>query len=116
MYRIDSVCIKVDDLVGSIRDSCLLHCARVTSEFIHDAFKSLGHKGAGDLNRPRYLICVGEGHNTGDDGDRDSCFSNLIKKIIQQILYLHPEKLGRFHSFYAFVFLFLKKYGISLKE
>ena len=65
----DVVCIKVDYLVGCIRNPGLHHRVGVIAEFIDKALEPLGHKRPRKLNCALDLIRVRNRHNSGNHGN-----------------------------------------------
>ena len=55
----DAVGKEVDDLVGGVSDSCLLHRGRGIAEFIDERLEALRHKRARKFDCTLYLITVG---------------------------------------------------------
>ena len=101
----DAIGVKVNDLVGSIGDAGLLHGCGRGAELIHKAFEALGHERAGELDGAGHLLCVGDGHDTGDHGHGDAGFPDLIEKIVEQVIV--KEHLGG-EERAACVYLFLQ--------
>ena len=86
MYVGNAVCEKVDNLVGGIRNPCLLHRFGVRAEFIHEHFKTLGHERARKLDCPFHLLAVRNRHNPCDYGHDNACLTDFIEVIIQEIV------------------------------
>ena len=116
----DTVGVQINDLVGGVGDARLLHGGRVCAEFVHQSLKALRHEGARQLDGALHLISTRDGHNTGDDGHRDACLADLIKKIIEQVVieeHLGGQKFtARVHLLLeiADVLLLIEALGVNL--
>ena len=86
MDVLDAVGVEVDDLVGRVGDTRLLHGRGVMPELIHQRGKAAGHEGSRQLERALHLIRTRDGHDTGDHGHRNARLADLIEEIIVQIV------------------------------
>ena len=92
MNIVDAIGIQINDLIGSIGNTGLPHGKGVRAKLVHQGFEPLRHKGAGELDGPVNLICIGDGHDTGYHRNCDTGFPNLVEEIVKQIVV--KEHLG----------------------
>ena len=83
---------QIDNLLGGIGDTCLLHGQRVVGEFLCNAAEPLGQLGAGKLTGALNLPAVDNGHDTGDHRHMNSLCQNPVHKVIEHIVV--KEHLG----------------------
>ena len=85
MNRVYSVCKQIDDLLGSVSDSRLLHRGRIVTVAVNYSDESLWQSslryGADSL----YLLCVRNGHNACDDGNVYVSAVQSVQKIVQYV-------------------------------
>ena len=86
MNILNAIGVQINDLVGGISDAGLLHGCRRRTKLVQQALKTLGYKAAGHLNGTLQLLGIGDGHDAGNDRNRNPLLPNLIEEIIQQIV------------------------------
>ena len=79
----DAVGVEINDLVCGVGDACLLHCRGIRAKHVHKTFKTLGHKGARQLDGACHLIPIGDRHDSRDDRNGDAGFTDLVEKIVE---------------------------------
>ena len=109
MDMVDAVCNQVDDLLGRVDNTCLLHSRWIVTETVNDGLEAFGQVGAGHGSDTLDLLDIRHRHNACNNRNRNALFSDTVQEVVHDVVI--KEHL-RGQKFTACVYFFLEVQNI----